>query len=292
MQAQRSKALALCMLIALGSSALAGAQSLPLEPRHDTGQSVTGAFEGWFRNQDGTFSILLGYYNRNQKQDLEIPVGPNNRIEPGDPDQGQPTHFLPGRQWGIFTVTVPKDFGTNKLTWTLVANGQPMVIPATLNPLWEISPFLDAATGNTPPLVKLQGGASAQGPRPISTAVSTTLSNPLTLSVSVSDDAKIPLFGFVGTPGTQQPKTPPVTVTWGKFRGPGAVTFANAKPAVELENAKATTGGVSGKAATMATFSEPGEYILLVVANDWSGYGGHGYQCCWTNAQVRVSVKP
>src|ERR1700721_157502 len=137
MQAQRSKALALYMLIALGSSALAGAQSLPLEPRHDTGQSVTGAFEGWFRNQDGTFSILLGYYNRNQKQDLEIPVGPNNRLEPGDPDQGQPTHFLPGRQWGLFTVTVPKDFGTSKLTWTLTAGGQTMVVPASLDPLWE-----------------------------------------------------------------------------------------------------------------------------------------------------------
>jgi hypothetical protein len=28
------------------------------------------------------------------------------------------------------------------------------------------------------------------------------------------------------------------------------------------------------------------------VANDWSGVGGHGYQCCWTNALVKVSVKP
>ena len=96
------------------------AQSLPFEPTHDSGQSVTGAFEGWFPNPDGSFSLLIGYYNRNQKQTLEIPAGPNNRIEPGGPDQGQPTHFLAGRQWGVFTVTVPKDFGENKLTWTLV----------------------------------------------------------------------------------------------------------------------------------------------------------------------------
>ena len=47
----------------------------------------------------------------------------------------------------------------------------------------------------------------------------------------------------------------------------------------------------SGKAATTATFSQPGEYVLRVVANDWSGDGGRGFQCCWTNAQVKVQVK-
>ena len=47
-----------------------------------------------------------------------------------------------------------------------------------------------------------------------------------------------------------------------------------------------------GKATTTASFSEPGEYILRVVANDWSGDGGGGFQCCWTNAHVAVSVKP
>src|SRR5277367_2135645 len=91
--------------------------SLPVEPVHDTGQSITGAFEGWFPNPDGTFSLLLGYYNRNQKQTLDILPGPDNRIEPDGPDRGQPTHFLPGRQWGVFVITVPKDFGEKKLTW-------------------------------------------------------------------------------------------------------------------------------------------------------------------------------
>ena len=43
--------------------------------------------------------------------------------------QGQPTHFLPRRQWGVFTITVPSDFGNKRLTWTLVANGQTTVIP-------------------------------------------------------------------------------------------------------------------------------------------------------------------
>jgi hypothetical protein len=289
MQLRRSTVLAFFTVIGMGSCVLLWAQRLPLEPLHDTGQSVTAAFEGWFKNQDGSFSLLFGYYNRNQKQDLEIPVGPNNRIEPGGPDQGQPTHFLPGRQWGLFTVTVPADFGANKLTWTLISNGQTLAIPGSLNPLWEINAFREPTTANTPPVIKFAGGSSVQGPRPLSTALSTTLANPLTLTVSVSDDATMPL---IGTTGMDRPKTPPVTVTWSKFRGPGMVTFANAKPAVELANGETGSGGVSGTATTSATFSEPGEYVLLVVANDWSGVGGHGYQCCWTNAQVRVSVKP
>jgi len=116
-------------------------QSLPLEPSRESGNSVTGAFEGWFPNPDGTFSLLLGYYNRNRQQEVDIPIGPNNRIEPGGPDRGQPTHFLVGRGWGMFAVKVPADFGDNKITWTLVANGKSTAIPASLKPDYEVSPF-------------------------------------------------------------------------------------------------------------------------------------------------------
>ena len=202
--------------------------SLPSEPRHDSGQSITAAFEGWFENPDGTFSFLIGYYNRNLKQELEIPIGPNNRIEPGGPDHGQPTHFQAGRQWGLFTVTVPKDFGTNKLTWTLVANGATTSIPFSLDPLWVISPLVDA-TGNTPPFISFgKDGPMVQGPRPISVDQTSALNRPLTLTVWVADDAKVP-------PGTlaRAAKATPVSVAWSKFRGPGVVTFADDRPAVE-----------------------------------------------------------
>ena len=89
------------------------------------------------------------------------------------------------------------------------------------------------------------------------------------------------------------PNLPTVAVTWSKFRGAGTVTFAPAKPAVEKDDSKATPGHpFAGKAATTATFSEPGDYVLLVVLNDWSGEGGRGFLCCWTNGMVNVSVKP
>ena len=47
----------------------------------------------------------------------------------------------------------------------------------------------------------------------------------------------------------------------------------------------------NGKATAAATFSAPGEYMLRLQANDSSGEGGGGFQCCWTNAHVAVSVK-
>src|SRR6267143_352066 len=97
---------------ALAAGAQAPQRNLPLDPQRERGASVTPAFEGWYPNPDGSFSMLLGYYNRNTKEALDIPVGPNNRVEPGGPDQGQPTHFEVGRQWGVFVVKVPKDFGT------------------------------------------------------------------------------------------------------------------------------------------------------------------------------------
>jgi len=250
-------------------------------PARDSGDSVTGAYEGWFKNPDGSFSLLIGYFNRNMKEELDIPVGPNNRIEPGGPDRGQPTHFLARRQWGVFTITVPRDFVGSKLTWTLTANGQTNVIPASLDPLWEISPLQEEGIGNTPPVLRFEAaGPSVQGPRPMTASLAAVVATALPLTVWVTDDAKA-LSGRV-------PRTSPVTISWGKFRGPGSVTFAIDKPAVEKIESSAAFGG---KAATTATFSEPGEYVLRVVANDWSGDGGRGFQCCWTNAMVKVSVK-
>ncbi len=254
-----------------------------MEPQHDSGQSVTGALEGWFANPDGSFSILLGYFNRNLKEELDIPIGPDNRIEPGGPDRGQPTHFLPRRQWGVFRIVVPKDFGTSKLTWTITANHQTTVIPLSLDPLWEVSPFSEIGVGNTPPVLSFsEGGEALQGPGSVaSMKLTATPGNPLTLNVWASDDAKT-------LPGARPIKLPPVTLTWSKFRGPGTVTFSNSKPAVEKIEGKAP---FNGKSTTTVTFSEAGEYVLLVVANDWSGEGGRGFQCCWTTVELKVSVK-
>jgi len=271
------------LLIALAITAAVCRAQLPFEPNHDTGQGITGAFEGWFSNADGTFSLLVGYFNRNSKETLDIPVGANNRIEPGGPDQGQPSHFLPGRQWGLFTVTVPKDFGEKKLTWTLVVNGKTSVIPISLHPLYEVSPFKDASD-NTPPFISFaESGPFVQGPRGQSEGLTASLSSPLSIPLWLADDAKSAAGRPVGAP---------VTIAWSKFRGPGTVTFSSDRPKVEKASFKLPAGTeFGGTAAVTASFSVAGEYILRVVANDSTGDGGRGFQCCWSNAQVKVTVK-
>src|SRR5579862_5934702 len=185
------KRLLQAMIVLSVGGAMVWGQSQPQEPPREAGASVTGAFEGWFKNADGTFSLLLGYYNRNQKQIVDLPIGPNNRIDPGGPDRGQPTHFLPGRGWGLFAVQVPADFGDNKITWSIAANGKTTVIPASLKPDYEISPFIEAAVGNTPPVLSFdEKGPSVQGPRGLVAERTAKVGNPMTLTVWVSDDAK------------------------------------------------------------------------------------------------------
>src|SRR5262249_57180565 len=166
----------LCSVFVLSAvvfSAALRAQTLPLEPAHETGASITGAFEGWFKNADGTFSLLLGYFNRNTKQEVDLAVGPDNRIEPGGPDQGQPTHFLTGRQWGMFTVKVPADFGTKNLTGLFPPNGRTRLIPTNCLPDDESYRWPEPAPVNTRPTLRFANDApppqvplATQFPRP------------------------------------------------------------------------------------------------------------------------------
>jgi hypothetical protein len=275
----------------MAGGVLLSAQSTAIPaPRRGAGDSVTGAFEGWYYNPDGSRSFLVGYYNRNSQQTLDIPLGPNNRIEPGGPDMGQPTHFLPGRQWGMFTVPVPREFKpTDSYVWTIVANGQSTSIPLRVTPDYVMSPFSEIAVGNTPPVLKFDpSGKSFQGPLAmLATAVSmdATVGTPLPLHVTVSDDMKF-------TSGTNAPPAgsrAPVSMRWSKYRGPGEVTFDKPRPEIQKV---AGAAPFNGKADATAKFAAPGDYVLHATGNDYSGDGGGGFGCCWTTSLVKVSVKP
>jgi len=265
----------------------AGAQrpqtTLPLDPSRERGTSITPAYEGWYPNPDGSFSMLIGYYNRNSKQPLDIPVGPNNRVEPGGPDQGQPTHFEVGRQWGVFVVKVPKDFGTKAITWTIVANGESQSVPFTLNKGYPISPYKELGMGNQPPVLTFsQGGATVTGPPTgVSASFAGTVNQPVAISVRV-EDPKAP--GDVENAAVLGRGGPPsiANISLHKFRGPGTVTFDKARIFVPKQGDTVTVS---------ATFSTAGEYLVRVQANDESGEGGAGFQCCWTNTYVKVTVR-
>ena len=300
---------------------------LPLSQSiRERGSSVTGAYEGWFYGKDGATYALVGYFNRNTKQEFDLPIGPSNRLEPGGPDQGQPTFFLSGRQWGSFVVKLPRDLGTKRLAWTLVANGFTNTITLHTQADYIIEPYEDAANKNTPPKIKFdEAGQVFTGP-PIGIAAkfTATVGAPLALSAWVTDEGpKINIpepRGRGRGRGTEPPAgrgTEPAAgrgaepagrgaepagrgADTGRGRGAGfvppprlAVNWAKFRGpgGVKFDNAKPAIDEGGGKVTVNATFSAPGEYVLRLEGNDSTGVGGGGFQCCWTTAHVAVSVK-
>ena len=244
------------------------------------GAPIYPAFEGWYQNPDGTATLLIGYFNSNQTQAVDLPIGELNRFSPGPEDRGQPTHFPPGRSWGVFTIQVPGDFD-GELTWTLTANDQPTSIPFQVRPSYFIEPFKDSSNNNEPPTIRFAPGGEAFTGPPIGIAhrLTATAGTPLELSVWTSDvkpnrDVRENRFR----------PTMALTFRWHRLRGPAAVEFA--EPEQEFEESS------DQNPVTTATFSAPGEYWLRAEALDETGDGGGGFQCCWTSAVVQVTVSP
>jgi hypothetical protein len=248
----------------------------------DAGQNVAPVFEGWEANPDGSFSMVFGYLNRNYKEEPEIPIGPDNSIEPGGPDQGQPTHFYPRRQQFMFKVRVPADFGKKEMTWTLTRNGKTDKAVGSLVMEYELSDLV---------LAQNRGGGSADGATmKANKAPTVTIDAPaqqtvavgtgLTLTASASDDGNPeprkrpapqstrkpdagppPLVTIrTSTPRTQQvvkPNQDGLAVTWTHYRGPGKATFDPMSALVK-----------DGKVTTKVSFSHPGKHQIRAYADD------------------------
>jgi hypothetical protein len=251
---------ALAMTVSLGAQNASQLVNL----RHWSGQAVAPVYEGFDVNADGSFNMWFGYMNRNYEEQVDLPVGADNTFEPGG-DRGQPTHFVPRRHKDVFSVRVPKDFADKTLVWKLNAHGQPQQVVATLKPVWQIDRLRTTRGGNSEKV-------SSNLPPEVALSSTNQTATGATITVTAKDD---------GLPARRgQPVG--MTVLWAKFRGPGDVLFA--EPQAKLAN---------GRATTTATFTEPGEYTLQAVVDDGSGEsaGNFGYHCCWTNAQVKLTVK-
>ncbi|MDD9895283.1 MAG: hypothetical protein OXU66_09000 [Gammaproteobacteria bacterium] len=141
-------------LLLLLNSSLAVAQTL-----HRFGQSIQPIYEGFERNNDGSFTMWFGYLNRNYDEKPTIEIGDNNAFyaadgvntagpldrslllsNPGAQDRGQPTYFYPRRQQFVFGVTLPADFIGNELIWSVTHNGETRTAVGTLERenIWAI----------------------------------------------------------------------------------------------------------------------------------------------------------
>ena len=90
------------LTVVLGLAVAVAPAAAQVYPQTD--QSIAPAYEGWEQNADGTFNLVFGYMNRNWDQEIDVPIGPDNRLDPGGPDRGQPTHFQPRRNRHVFRV--------------------------------------------------------------------------------------------------------------------------------------------------------------------------------------------
>jgi hypothetical protein len=156
-------------------------------------QSVSPAFEGWEEEADGSKFFLFGYMNRNWEEELNVPVGPENMITPGEADQGQPTRFFPRRNRFVFRLPVPKNFTEkDELVWTLTANGVTQKAFATLRADYKVDTMVKQSEsgalggGTTNPEVRDNHApvAKLQGPRTMTAVVG----QPITLTMLVTDD--------------------------------------------------------------------------------------------------------
>lgn len=130
-------------MVALAATFLVGgaaAQDVTGRIMYQKGQIVSPAYEGWWPNEDGSFTLFFGYFNSNWEEEFDIPVGRDNYFTltaPGElddlerdayaaaaADQGQPTHYYPRRNPFLFTIRVPADFGDREWVWTLKTQGQ------------------------------------------------------------------------------------------------------------------------------------------------------------------------
>jgi hypothetical protein len=249
-----------------------------------SGQTVTPAYEGWYENEDGTIALSFGFYNRNSEEVLDIPIGSGNRIigaADGEANQGQPTNFVTGRHWGVFTVDIPSDHDS-EVVWHLENQGKVFHVPANLSTDYVIDAIIGDANGNFPPEVRFEeNGVVGKGPNGITAGpVQARVGEPLEIESWISDDGKV--SGIAAMMFANSTRVPSVTAAWHKHQGPGDVEFSEPSTRVPSEG---------GMASTEATFSEAGEYLLRVTVLDLAGVASAGHsQCCWTNSFLKVNV--
>ena len=291
---------AMCVSVAPGPSAQQA--EFTNNFKYNRGQAIQPIFEGWSWAADGSINMHFGYLNRNYAEQPEIPVGANNRIEPGGPDRGQPTFFYARTNRNLFTVNVPKTFGAkDEIVWTVTFNGQTERAIGWRQAEWEIDPVGGASGGgntdpervaNKPPALKIEPPAPVRlpgtaalvavitddglpTPRPrakpaVGQETPPTLQGGTTAPVNVPQAAlRLPPAGGATGGATDRPLG--MVVTWIVWRGPADVAFdpRYAQPK-------------DGRSQTRATFSVPGEYVLRATADDSAA-------TAYTHTTIKVS---
>ena len=275
----------------------------PLQPGSPGNRTLAPFMEGWYANEDGTFSISFGYLNLNEDT-LYIPVGEDNFLEPAEFDGMQPTVFYPGHQRGVFTANLPAVMKDQDVWWTLrKANGEVTRVPGrTQSNAYQLD-WYPRPHGTVPPRVSFDSDREeGRGPPGIVAARTLTVRarSPLTVSINVREDSERDRTDF----RFFEPLT--LRVVWSMHQGPvgGRVEFTRheSTPIVQEDGrfgapppgdeTSTVPDDVQSTVRVVATFSEPGEYMLRAQVDNWRAPdSSSGDQCCWTNGYVSVTVR-
>ena len=272
----------------------------PLRPPSPGGLPVIPFMEGWYANEDGSVTVSFGYHNRNI-EDVTIPLGDNNRIEPAQLDGMQPEIYFSGRHPGVFAVTIPASMGDESVWWHIKTGDlEELKVPGERGSTAYELDRNPRPQGSVQPLIWFENGNRGSGPEGVLATNTKTISigTPLTLEVETEDpsvrDPSNPLFA--------KPLDTPVI--WYKHQGPGEVNFTeHASTPFITAPARSTRGMIpaapsrvaipagKGTAKVIATFSEAGEYMIRARLDNWNSSDSDGLdQCCWSNAYQRVRV--
>lgn len=258
---------ALFLLIAGLVSLKAQQDSFPGYPE-TRGLDVSPTFDGWKSNPDGTITMYFGYYNRNTDEAVDVPIGPDNTFDLGNGDQGQPTHFYPGRKWWVFQVVVPKDWPKDKrVVWTLVNGGRTNQAKGWLEAQWEViddgiilngfrNRVAETAAGGYKQPITVTGGPAQTITAPATATLKAT-------ATAVTTGCQADAEGRCAS-GADLKR---LQIRWTVYRGTGEVQF---DPEVSPAGGKSSI-----TSEPKVTFSAPGKYRLRATATDGSSFANY-----------------
>lgn len=296
-------------------------REFPLAPPNSNDNFVAPFFDGFYKNEDGTYTISFGYMNRNDADVIEIALGTDNYIEPSEFDGGQPTAFQVvrysgfggPRERGTFGVVVPADF-EGDVWWTLTTDGYTTRVPGRLTSpgriiqgAYELS-TTPMAAGSLRPLIRFTetgtGGIGIEG-----------IERPEPLTASAGEPVEVRFWAL----DRGDRDLGAVNMSLWKHQGPvgGVIAFESLVEA-PATTAAAGAGGRGGRAARppgpgplttgqtvpiltegpdanqgrfTATFDTPGRYVIRIRIDNFSNRDSTpGNQCCWSNGYVVVNV--
>lgn len=297
--ATRVLAVALMGLVAapLYAQLPAHLRDYPLASRKASGDLVGPMFNGWIKNPDNSIQMIFGFVNRNREAIVDIPLGPNNFIDPPMFDGGQPTHFpvysrrgfVGIQERGVFAVTVPAEMADTEVVWTLKVNGYEYSIPGRASSTaYEMSAGAQAL-GSLNPTIRfdMNGDVSTDREGIYAGKMTASVGKPVTLTAYAQDRGDRDQY-------PELDKTIfPLGTEWILHQGPAKPDFSVEK-ITGRERADAGEGMSEWTTVqTEATFWEPGEYVIrLRVDNFEAPDSKFDNQCCWSNAYVPVTVTP